>query len=143
MTVVLIGIDNGDASTRAVQFVLQVTDPADTELCLVHVIHWSPFSFNTPEENDERHRRREREIEAADVQVVQPMLHLVETAGRHAKTEIRHGNPSETLLDLAEQYQAAHVVVGRTGDSGLRQAIFGSVASRLVHHATIPVTVVP
>jgi nucleotide-binding universal stress UspA family protein len=56
---------------------------------------------------------------------------------------VRHGKASETLLDISAESGAVHIIVGRTGDSGLRDAVFGSVANRLAQHASVPVTVVP
>ena len=35
------------------------------------------------------------------------------------------------------------IVVGRTGDSRVKRALFGSIPGHLVHESTIPVTVVP
>ncbi len=143
MAIVLIGVDNSEASTRAVEFALERANAEDLQLVVAHVINWSPFSFNTPTENEERSSRRSSEIAAAQEQVIAPMVAVVEAAGRTPKTEIRHGNPSETLIDIAEELGASHIIVGRTGDSGLRQAIFGSVVMRLVHSSPFPVTVVP
>jgi nucleotide-binding universal stress UspA family protein len=99
--------------------------------------------MNTPTENEERHRQRQKEIEHAMSHVMAPMRAIVEHAGVPVRTEVRHGKPSDTLIDLAEENDVVHIIVGRLGDSGLREAIFGSVASRLVQHADVPVTVVP
>lgn len=143
MAIVLIGVDKSEASTRAVEFALERANAEDLQLVVAHVINWSPFSFNTPTENEERSVRRSSEIAAAQEQVIAPMVAVVEAAGRTSKTEIRHGNPSETLIDIAEELGASHIIVGRTGDSGLREAIFGSVVMRLVHTSPFPVTVVP
>ena len=86
---------------------------------------------------------REREIEAATVQVMQPMSHRLDSAGVPHTTMIRHGKPSHVLVDLAHTEGADQIIVGRLGDSGFKDAVFGSVASRLVQHAPCPVTVVP
>lgn len=143
MATVLIGVDNSDSSTRAVEFALERASAENLQIVVAHVIHWSPFSFNTPTENEERHGRKNAEIEAAQEQVIAPMVAIVEAAGAKATTQVRHGNPSETLVDIAAEVGANHIVVGRTGDSGLREAIFGSVVMKLVHTSPLPVTVVP
>ena len=41
---------------------------------VAYVIEWSPYSFNTPEENEKRHKRREEEIERAQSQVLDPLV---------------------------------------------------------------------
>lgn len=140
---VLVGVDHGDASTRAVEFATDRALRNGWEILLVHVINWSPYTMNTPTENEERHRQRKHEIEHAMEHVITPMKAIVDQAGGPVRTEVRHGKPSDTLIDLADANNVVHIIVGRLGDSGLREAIFGSVASRLVQHARVPVTVVP
>ena len=47
------------------------------------------------------------------------------------------------LDHLAEEHQAAALVVGTRGLSGLSRLVLGSVSSGLLHHASKPVLVVP
>lgn len=56
---------------------------------------------------------------------------------------VRHGDPVDTLVELASEFSATAIVVGRTGDSRVKRALFGSIPGHLVHESTIPVTVVP
>lgn len=143
METVLVGVDQGECSTRAVEFATERAKRNDWKILLVHVINWSPYAVTTNVENAERHKRRQQEIEFAEANIITPMREIVEASGVPVDAVIRHGRPSDTLLDLSITNQVVHIIVGRLGDSGLREAIFGSVASRLVQHATMPVTVVP
>lgn len=83
------------------------------------------------------------EIAAATEQIVEPLLELARGEGVRAEGLVRHGQPAEVLLSLAHDQSAEFIVVGRTGDSGLKDRIFGSVSSRIAQHASVPVTVVP
>lgn len=143
MSTVLVGVDQGDGSTRAVEFATDRAKKNDWEVLLVHVINWSPYSFTTATENESRHQDRRREVEFAEEQILAPMREIVEQGGVPVRTLVHHGRPSDSLIDIANSEDAVHIIVGRLGDSGLREAIFGSVASRLVQHAHVPVTVVP
>jgi nucleotide-binding universal stress UspA family protein len=143
METVVVGVDNSDTSTHAVEFAVDRAQKNDWRVCLVHVIPWTPYSFQTPMENEHRHEQKEHEIKAAHDQIMVPMAEIAEQGGVPHEEVIIHGKPSDTMLDLAKERHAVHLIVGRIGDSGLREAIFGSVASRLVQHAEIPVTVVP
>lgn len=142
MTAVIVGVDRSDSSTRAVELATQVARLFELDLLIAHVIAWSPYSFQTPSENEHRHRHRAEEIQAAEQQIIAPMMALTGDLTT-VESIVRHGNPSDSLIDLAEERHAAHLIVGRTGDSGLRVSLFGSVASRLAQHAPLPVTVVP
>lgn len=143
MDTVIVGVDSSDASTRAVEFAVERAKKNDWTLLLVNVIPWSPFSFTTPEENAERHAARKKEIELANTQIIEPMLHIATLGDVSAHSEVRHGNSADILLDFVAEHRAIHVIVGRTGDSGLRNIFFGSTTSRLIQHADVPVTVVP
>lgn len=143
MTTVLVGVDRSDSSTRAVQLALRWAEASNQTMTIVHVIPWSPFSFSIPSENEHRHAQREHEITAAEEQIIAPMSALAEGSPVPVTTLVRHGSPSDELIELAESQDATHLLVGRTGDSGLRASLFGSVASRLVQLAPVAVTVVP
>lgn len=143
MSTILVGVDSGDSSTRAVEFAVEATRGADVDIVIAHVIHWSPFTFNTPTDNEERPRKRAEELEHARVTVVGPMVALAEESGHRIRSEIRHGNPARTLIALAKESEASQIVVGRTGDSGFTEAVFGSVVGRLAQTSLVPVTVVP
>lgn len=143
MDTVLVGVDHGDASTRAVEFATERAQRNGWELLLVHVISWSPYAMTTAEENESRHVQRQSEIAYSMEHVIAPMQRIVDAGGVPVRSEVRHGKPSDTMLELADENNAVHIIVGRLGDAGLKEAIFGSVASRLVQHAKVPVTVVP
>jgi nucleotide-binding universal stress UspA family protein len=55
-----------------------------------------------------------------------------------ASTSAAHG-----LADLAEDVEAAMLIVGTTQETGLTRTLLGSSTERLLHGATAPVTVVP
>ena len=103
----------------------------------------SPFSFQTPQENEERHKRREAELEQAHREIVDPEVDRLRERGLKVRGVIRHGHPAETLCEVAAESGAAHIVVGKTGSSRIRAQLFGSVAHSLVQISKQPVTVVP
>lgn len=143
MDTVVVGVDNSDASTRAVEFAVERAQKNDWKLVLVNVIPWSPFSFTTNAENDERHAQRKKEIDFANTRIIEPMLAIATAAKVQAESVVRHGSSADILLDFVAEHRALHVIVGRTGDSGIRHAFFGSTTSRLIQHSEVPVTVVP
>lgn len=143
MVEVLVGVDRSEASRRAVEFAAERARLLGRDLLLVHVIPWSPFSFTTPTENEHRHTQREIEITAATEQVIEPLGQVIIDAGVKVRTLVRHGDPVDTIIELASREQCDQIVLGRTGDSSVRQKIFGSYPAQLVQEAPVPVTVVP
>jgi nucleotide-binding universal stress UspA family protein len=141
--VLLVGIDCSTCSERALEYAAEWAQTANLHLIVAHVIQWSPFSFNTPQENEERHKRREAELERAHKEIVDPVVSSLLDRGILAQGAIRHGHPAETLCDVAEEVGATNIIVGKTGSSRIRAQLFGSVANSLVQISKQPVTVVP
>lgn len=113
------------------------------DMVVVHVIPWSPYSFSTPGENERRSSAKDAEIKAATSQIVEPMVEIGKQSGHTVTPVVRHGDPVDTIVALVKETHAVSVTVGRTGDSRVRRAIFGSIPSHLVHECPVPVTVVP
>ena len=110
---------------------------------VAHVIEWSPFSFNTVEENEVRHKRREDELDRAHAEVVDPVVAMLREKGIDAEGLIRHGHIAKTLNALAGEHDVDALVVGRQGAGHLVAQLFGSVSGSLIQLADRPVTVVP
>lgn len=53
------------------------------------------------------------------------------------------GSPSSTLIQVAEQHDAALVAVGRRGRGGFVELIVGSTSHQLTHHLHRPLVIVP
>jgi nucleotide-binding universal stress UspA family protein len=141
--VLLVGFDCSACSERALQYAAEWAESAQAELIVAHVIQWSPFSFSTAQENEERHKRREAELDRAHQEIVEPVVMRLRDRGISVRGSIRHGHPAETLCEVAGEFGATNIIVGKTGASRIRAQLFGSVAHALVQIATQPVTVVP
>ncbi|MEO9902044.1 universal stress protein [Nisaea sp.] len=139
----IIGLDGHGSGERALTFGQNLAATMGScELLIVYVIEWSPFSFQTPEENAERHKRREEEISLAMERVITPALEALKKAGMNAQGMVRHGNVADTLNAIASDEKADQIIVGRTSEGAIASRIFGSVTANLVMHADVPVTVV-
>ena len=140
---VLVGVDGSDCGRRAAEFAASRAEAAGARLVLAFVIEWSPYTFNTPEENEVRHRRREEEIARARAQVLDPAVAELAARGLAVESAVRHGHVAQVLHDLAQELGATEIVIGRIGIPRLKALLFGSVAASLVQIAPVPVTVVP
>ncbi|MCW2923776.1 MAG: UspA domain protein [Thermoleophilia bacterium] len=60
-----------------------------------------------------------------------------------AATTRARGSIAEAIRAWAVRSGSSLVVVGSTGSSALADTLFGSVASAVVHHSSVPVLVVP
>jgi nucleotide-binding universal stress UspA family protein len=112
-------------------------------LHVVHVLEWSPYSFLTPEEIEERHAKRTEELARARKAVLDPVLAELGKAGVTADGEIRYGSVVDLLVEIADKRKAEMIFVGRSGASALNARVFGSVPMGLAQSAKVPVVIVP
>lgn len=139
----LVAVDGSAGSLRAAEYAAERAKASKAKLILAYIIEWSPYSFHTPEELAERHKRREEEIERAQSKVLGPVMKSVKDKGVDAETVVNHGSPSESLSELATERNATQIFIGRKGESRMTALLFGSVAGSLVQTSPVPVTVVP
>lgn len=141
----LVGFDGSAGSHGAVNFAMQRSkvNRKGVELHLAYIIEWSPYSFLTPQELEQRHRDKEIELQRGYGVIVEPMLAELRAQGVVAEGIARHGHAAQILCDLARELRAVQIFIGRHGSSELYARVFGSVPGTLVQIAPVPVTVVP
>ena len=140
---ILVPLDGSDGCKRALNAAVAHAKLTDAKLLLAYVIDWSPYSFHTPQELEERHKRRESEIERANESVLAPEAAALADSGLSIETVVRHGRIAETLVELSNENKVSQIYIGRRGESRMHSMIFGSVTSALLQASSVPVTVVP
>jgi nucleotide-binding universal stress UspA family protein len=139
----VVGYDGSEASQRALDFAVGRVKLQGGTVVLVHVLEWSPYSFLSASELEERHKRRREELERAEKALISPVLEKLRAEGIEAESMIRYGHIAETICRISEEVGAVQVVIGRNGHTQLGSRIFGSVAGHLAQAAPVPCTIVP
>jgi len=139
----VVGIDDSEHCYRAAELAVSMAGSADVSIHIIHVLEWSPYSFLTPEELEERHKRRGEELERANSAIVAPMIEKLGGEKTKITGEVRYGGIAETISKYSNEVSADLIFVARTGESQLATRLFGSVPSTLVQTAKVPVIVVP
>lgn len=140
---IVVGFDGSDSSRRAVDFAVKIAKAQGKTLVIAHILEWSPYSFLTPNELEERHKRRNQELQRAETALLNPLVQELSDSGVEITTALKYGHIAETLVKIAHDEEATHVVIGRTGHSLLESRLFGSVAGSLAQASPAPVTIVP
>ena len=140
--VYVVGFDGTPQARRAVDYAAHQAKLAGGEVHLVFVLEWSPYSFHTPEELSERHKRREEELERATA-IVSPVVDELRGDGITADCEVRHGHAADLLCTIAGEKNASQIIIGRTGESPLAQRLLGGLVLSLAQMSPVPLTIVP
>jgi nucleotide-binding universal stress UspA family protein len=135
MTKLLVPVDGSEASMRALRHaisqggeihIINVQAKADTPTLLLHM---------TQEDIDKAQRSHcESMLEGA--------RKLLEAAGRPYRAHSLLGEPAEQIACVAKAEKVDGIVMGTRGMSAFGNLALGSTATKVVHLADVPVTLV-
>lgn len=97
----VVGYDGSESARRALDFATERARAQQASILLVHVLEWSPYSFLSAEEIQERHRRRREEMERAEAAVITPVIEVLTREGVSVTPFLRYGKTAEILCDIA------------------------------------------
>lgn len=140
---IIVGYDGSDGANSAIEFAAKEAKAKGAALVVAHVLEWSPYSFLTPTELEERHKRRGEELERARSALIEPVMAKLAESGVEVSSALKYGNIAEVLIELTKSEGAQMLIIGRTGHSSLSSRLFGSVAGTLAQAAPVPVVIVP
>lgn len=146
-TRIVVGLDGSAASSRALLFAAQEAQVRHGILHLVAAYDVSSMTYGyagglnigfdaVAMEDGMRSAAEAHLKDAADT-----VATLAPGAPVHVQTTVAQGRPSQVLLDAADG--ATLLVVGARGAGALTRLMLGSTSTEVVHHARLPVTVVP
>jgi nucleotide-binding universal stress UspA family protein len=132
---VVVGVDAGELSHRAVQWAADEARARDVPLVLVHAWMGSAptaFGLSVPIPR--------ADLEAAAERALTCAMASVDLHGVTVRREVVEGSAPGALVGRSAD--AAIVVVGSRGRRGLTSILLGSTSRSVVHHARCPVVVV-
>lgn len=140
---ILCGIDFSDASLRALEYALSLTQDADAQLTLVHVVEVSATPAVEARGDIEAPALGAYVAAAAHARAEQLQQLVPEGGTSHARIEtvLAIGSAHREILRVAGERSSDIIVLGAHG-VGVSQMMFGSAAHQIVRQATCPVLTV-
>jgi len=135
---ILVPLDFSDCSQAAFDCGVGLAGEFRAELLLVHVI--DPISYPLGDEYGGVHSARLMEETRAFAQ--NEMKKLARNAKVQCSIRITEGSPAREICRLAKR-DVDLIIAPTHGRTGLGHVLIGSVAERVVRHATCPVLVIP
>jgi nucleotide-binding universal stress UspA family protein len=137
---IVVGVDGSDGSGRALDWASSLASAVNAEIVAVHVLTVPVYGgLGLSAVGMLNHDWRE-EVEAA---FKLDWCDRLDGAGVKYRTIMVEGNPAPTLIEVAQREKASMIVAGARGSGGFKELLLGSVTHHLVHHARVPVVVVP
>lgn len=136
---VVVATDGSEHARRALEFAARLPLPSGTGCVAVNVVRpYAPFPGLFPTDRPE-FEAAVREVNRQHHQTAETLAAeaaaLLSGSGKHARAEVREGDPAEEILKMAETDGADLIIAGARGVSALRGILVGSVADRLLKSA--------
>lgn len=139
----VVAYEGGDGDTSLLDYAIERAKKDGAKLVLVHILEWSPYSFLTPQELEERKARRMEELDRAKSKLLDPAMEKVKAAGLEVDSWLKFGSVVELICEAATKESATMIFVGRAGSQSMAARVFGSVPIGLAQVAPVPTVIVP
>ncbi|MGE5522922.1 MAG: universal stress protein [Rhodospirillaceae bacterium] len=139
---VLIPVDGSECAMRAVEFVIHKMRPScgeRLELKLLTVHPPIPYPRAVAVIG---HERAQEYYEEEGKAALQPARERLDRDGITYQAQMRVGDPGETIARYASEVGADQIVMGTHGRSSVGRLLMGSVATKVVQLAQVPVLLV-
>jgi nucleotide-binding universal stress UspA family protein len=143
LTRIVCPTDFSPTASRAVDYAAALADSFGAKLVLLHVIPEMSYPLRSfgmassfPHLKEELHERAREELDKRAA-AIKSQLPKVEVS-----IDLRDGEAHEAALECAKAHGADMIVIGTHGHTGLKHALLGSTAERVVRMSDCPVLTV-
>ncbi|MBI3942773.1 MAG: universal stress protein [Chloroflexi bacterium] len=158
---VLLPVDGSDFSRQIFSYVRKFLNPQSSALILLRVAHHpegiagepgrlassdvavSTFDSERDVELNIHPIYASQEwdsLEAALIEQLQPDAQSLREIGFEVSIVIRSGDPADAIIEFVKEEDISLVAMTTHGRSGLSRLVFGSVAYKVMHTVSVPVT---
>lgn len=146
---ILLSVDANESSNRALEWYIGNFMREDDGLLLVHVVELVNTGMNynlatKPTLLTDDFNRHIQQLVDEGKELGKRYLHKCKNAGIRARFILHIGaKPGEHISRLAKEQQIDLIVMGSRGIGRIRRTLLGSVSDYVLHHAGIPVVIIP
>lgn len=134
---ILIPIDGSPNSLRALKHAAErFRDSPHAHLLLLNAQPALPASRHVPKSMINDHQQRMSE------EALAPTRALAGRLGVSFDCYLRVGDPAEVIASFARRTRCSEIIMGTRGLGRVRGLLLGSVTTKVIHLATVPVTLV-
>ncbi|HYD79321.1 MAG TPA: universal stress protein [Paucimonas sp.] len=140
MLKVLLAVDGSDSASRAVAYAIKRA-PAFKDGFQVHLINVQPSLHGSVSAFIDAAQIKQYHQEEG-MKVLLPARGQLDAAGVSCLTHLFVGEPAEVIARLAKDLACDEIMLGTRGLSGISGLLVGSVATKVVHLADVPVLLI-
>lgn len=140
MLKLLVAVDGSDSSNRAVAHLTKRVQvyKGGVEVHLLNVQHPLPslVASHVPQASLDKHHEEE------GMACLKSAMKKLDAAGVKYTHHIAVGDPAETIARFAKEKGCDEILMGTRGHGTTATLLLGSVATKVMHHVDVPVTLV-
>ena len=140
MSGILVGVDGSENSQRALEWAAKEAAFRNTSLTVL-AVHQAVHGWTGTLRFGDDEAQVQKIAEAAKAETDKVLAGLGDSRPESVTVRAVHGYPAEELINAGAD--ADMIVLGTSGMGGWSAQLIGSVATKVVHHATAPVLIVP
>ena len=137
---ILVGVDGSDHSQRALEWAAREAAYRQTSLTVL-AVHQAVHGWAGSLRFQDDDAQVQKVAEAAKAETEKVLAGLGDSRPESVTVRAVHGYPAEELINAGTD--ADMIVLGTGGVGGWSQQLIGSVASKVSHHSTVPVLIIP
>lgn len=139
MSKIIVPFDGSESSRRAAQYAIATAknNPA-MKIDLLHVLEWTPAGSHVDVPAEELAKEHEAKAEEA----VRPAKEMAAKEGVTCGLICRSGAPATQITDAVNEGGYDGVIMGTRGMGPVASLMVGSVAMKVLHMVSVPVTLV-
>lgn len=136
---ILCGVDGSPTSAKALQFAIDLARRFSAKLCIIHALPNYMHAFGDSKRTRKYH---DEKFKIENTKKIEKFLNTFDFNKVKHEILIQWGEPSNIILDRAEDYHFDLIVLGATGHSILYHMLIGSTTERILRYSPCSLLVV-
>lgn len=133
----IVPTDYSFTAKKALDFAVQIARKAQVEIIVVHACEMIDSVFTDHQEQNQAI------TDKANVQLSLLKKNIEATERLVVNTRLYKGTVRDNIMQAAEEYHAAFIIMGSLGKTGLHEKLFGSKTAQIIGETTVPVIIIP
>lgn len=140
MKKILLPVDGSDFCLKAYDMAKSFAEKFDAEIIVLNVADIEPgFTQTFITQN---FQTMDEYLKARAETIIEGAKSKFEGSDIKVTFHIATGDPAMEIIDMAEREECDMIIICTHGMTGAKRFLIGSVASKVVHHASMPVFVI-
>jgi nucleotide-binding universal stress UspA family protein len=134
---IIIGVDGSEAGWRALKYARDMAEKYDAKLIMVHA-----YPRTSDLHDCDGYDNLLFERKSSGQKIIETGRKLIGASSIAVEEDLLEGPAADAILSVVQVRHADLVVMGSRGMGAIKGMIFGSVATKVSHHADCPVMIV-